>query len=160
LHVAGEQIRLGSEGLEKVEIKSFPGFNGPLKIAGEELSCHNHGLFKEYKKTINVSHTGLEVKMVNQNKAVIHFQPEAFDDLKELLLEIDYVGDIGNAFIDGEFIHDNFYNNDTWENGLQQHKQDLLAKGMYIYISPLKEGSFVKSDSPMAARATVIAKVT
>ncbi|PFO06586.1 glycosyl hydrolase family 35 [Bacillus sp. AFS076308] len=158
LLVAGEKIRLESAGLESVEIKSFPGFNGMLKITGEELSCHNHGLFKEYKKIINVSHTGLEVKMVNHNKAVIHFQPEAFDDVKELLLQIEYVGDIGYAFIDGKLIHDNFCNNDIWEIGLQQHKQDLLAKGMYIYISPLKEESFVKSDSPMAARAEVITK--
>lgn len=29
---------------------------------------------------------------------------------------------------------------------------------MYIYISPLKEESSVKSDSPMAARAEVITK--
>ena len=89
---------------------------------------------------------------------MIHFQPEVFDNVKELLIQIEYVGDIGYAFIDGELIHDNFCNNNTWEIGLHQHKQDLLAKGMYIYISPLKEGSFVQSDSPMAARAEVINK--
>jgi hypothetical protein len=158
LLVDEEKIRLESEGIETVEIKSFPGFNAPIKIAGEEISCRNNGLFKEYKKTISVTHSGLEVKMVNQNKAMIHFQPEAFDDVKELLLQIEYVGDIGYAFIDGELIHDNFCNNNTWEIGLHQHEQDLLAKGMYIYISPLKEGSFVQSDSPMAARAEVINK--
>ncbi|WP_309136128.1 beta-galactosidase [Mesobacillus foraminis] len=153
-----EKIRLESEGLEDIEIKSFPGLMDSISIAGEEIRGRNHGLFMEYKKTISNCHTGIEVKMVNQNKAVIHFQPEAFDDVKELLLQIDYAGDIGYAFIDGELIHDNFCNNDLWEIGLQQHKQDLLAKGMYIYISPLKEGSFVKSDSPMAARAEVINK--
>lgn len=158
LLVDDKEIRLESEGLETVEIKSFPGYSGTINIAGEEISGRNHGLFKEYKKTISVSHPGLEVKMANQNKAMIHFQPEAFDDVKELLLQIDYAGDIGYAFIDGELIHDNFCNNNTWEIGLQQHKQDLLAKGMYLYISPLKEGSFVKSDSPMAARAQVINK--
>jgi hypothetical protein len=156
LLVDEEKIRLESEGLETVVIKSFPGFNAPIRIAGEEISCQNHGLFKEYKKTLIETHTDLEVKMVNQNKAMIDFQPEAFEDVKELLLQIEYVGDIGYAFIDGELIHDNFCNNNTWEIGLQQHKQDLLAKGMYIYISPLKEDSFVKSDSPMAARAEVI----
>jgi Glycosyl hydrolases family 35/Beta-galactosidase, domain 2 len=156
--VSEEKIRLECEGLETVEIKSFPGFNSPIVIAGEEISSGNHGLFQVYKKTLIETCTDLEVKMVNQNKAVIDFQPEAFVDVKELLLQIDYVGDIGYAFIDGELIHDNFCNNITWEIGLHQHKQDLLAKGMYIYTSPLKEGSFVKSDSPMAARAEVINK--
>jgi hypothetical protein len=152
------KMRLESEGLESVEIRSFPGFNAELKIAGEEIPCRHHGIFKVYQKPIHITHTGLEIKRVNENKAVIDFQPEAFKDVKELLLQIEYVGDIGYAFIDGELIHDNFCNNDTWEIGLQQHKQDLLAKGMYIYISPLKEDSFVKSDSPMAARAEVINK--
>jgi hypothetical protein len=158
LLVSDEKIRLECEGLETVEIKSFPGFNSPIVIAGEEISSGNHGLFQVYKKTLIEICTNLEVKMVNQNKAVIDFQPEAFVGVKELLLQIDYVGDIGYAFIDGELIHDNFCNNTTWEIGLHQHKQDLLAKGMYIYISPLKEGSFVKIDSPMAARAEVINK--
>jgi Glycosyl hydrolases family 35/Beta-galactosidase, domain 2 len=156
LLVDEERIRLESEGQETVEIQSFPGFNEPIRIAGEEIICRNHGLLKQYKKTLSETRTNLEVKMVNQNKAMIDFQPEAFEDVKELLLQIEYVGDIGYAFIDGELIHDNFCNNNTWEIGLQQHKQDLLAKGMYIYISPLKEDSFVKSDSPMAARAEVI----
>lgn len=158
LLVDEEKVRLESEGLETVEIKSFPGFKEPIRIAGEEIICRNHGLFKQYKKQLSETHTNLEVKMVNQYKAMIDFQPDAFDNVKELLLKIDYAGDIGYAFIDGELIHDNFCNNNTWEIGLQQHKQDLIAKGMYIYISPLKEGSFVKSDSPMAARAEVINK--
>lgn len=158
LLVDEEKIRLESEGFEDIEVKSFPGLMDSITIAGEEIRGRNQGLFMEYKKTISNSHTGIKVKMVNQNKAVIHFQPEAFDDVKELLLQIDYAGDIGYAFIDGELIHDNFCNNDTWEIGLQQHKQELLEKGMYIYISPLKEGSFVQSDSPMAARAEVINK--
>jgi hypothetical protein len=158
LLVDEEKIRLECEGLENVEIKTFPGFNESIKIAGEQISGQNQGIFKVYEKEISINHTGIEVKMVNQNKAVIHFQHKAFEDVKELLLQIEYAGDIGYAFIDGELIHDNFCNNDTWEIGLQQHKQDLLEKGMYIYISPLKEGSFVKSDSPMAARAEVINK--
>ncbi|MEC1521548.1 beta-galactosidase [Neobacillus niacini] len=156
LLVDEEKIRLETEGLEDVDIKSFPGFNTSIKIAGEEISSRSNGLFKEYKKAINVTHSGLNVKMVNQNKAVIRFEPEVFDDVKEFLLQIEFAGDIGYAFIDGELIHDNFCNNATWEIGLQQHKQDLIAKGMYIYISPLKEGSVVKSDSPMAARTEVI----
>jgi hypothetical protein len=158
LLVDDEKIRLECEGLENVEIKAFPSFNDTIKIAREEIPGQNQGIFKVYEKEISARPTGIEVKRVNQNKAVIHFQPKAFEDVKELFLQIEYAGDIGYAFIDGELIHDNFCNNDTWEIGLQQHKQDLLEKGMYLYISPLKEGSFVKSDSPMAARAEVINK--
>ncbi|MCC3355865.1 beta-galactosidase [Bacillus sp. REN16] len=157
LLVEEEKIRVESKGNEIIEILSFPCLNETIKIAGAEIAgSGNHVIFKEFKKTVRTAHSELEVSMVTQNKAEIHFEPEAFEDVKELLLQIEYAGDIGYAFIDGELIHDNFCNHDTWEIGLSQHKKDLLEKGMYVYISPLKEGSFVKSDSPMAARAEVV----
>lgn len=159
LLVEEERVRLESEGLETIELKSFPSFKETIKIGGEEISSDNGNvLFREFKKMISIVPNELEIKRVNQNKAVIHFEPEAFEGVKELLLQIEYVGDIGYAFIDGELIHDNFCNNATWEIGLTQHKKDLLEKGMYLYISPLKDGNFVKSDSPMAARAEVVNK--
>ncbi|WP_077619382.1 beta-galactosidase [Bacillus sinesaloumensis] len=159
LLVDEERVRLESEGLDTIELKSFPSFKETIKIGGEEISSDNGNvLFREFKKMISIVPNELEIKRVNQNKAVIHFEPEAFEGVKELLLQIEYVGDIGYAFIDGELIHDNFCNNATWEIGLTQHKKDLLEKGMYLYISPLKDGNFVKSDSPMAARAEVVNK--
>ncbi|WP_407936269.1 beta-galactosidase [Litchfieldia alkalitelluris] len=156
--VDDNKIRLECEGHEAIQLKVYPGFNDAMTIAGEEITCKNDGIFKEFKKKVVRKEPVLDVKMVNSNKAIIQCQSEVFKGGKELLLQIDYVGDIGYAFIDGELIHDNFSNNHTWEIGLKQHQQELLEKGMYIYISPLKEGSFVKSDSPMAARAEVINK--
>ncbi|RCW65870.1 beta-galactosidase [Saliterribacillus persicus] len=158
LLVDDEKIRVEATGKERLELKAFPGLGDSILMDGEEIFSEKNGLFKEYKKITQYSHPKIEVKKVKSNKAVIHFSPEHFEGIKELLLNIDYVGDIGYAFIDGELIHDNFCNGRPWEIGLQQHKQALLEKGMYLYISPVKENSFVKSDSPMAARTEVVGK--
>lgn len=93
-------------------------------------------------------------KIVNK-KINIKFNNKNIFNYKDVLLQVDYQGDIGYAFISGELIHDNFYNGDTWEISLKKHKADLLNKGMYIYISPQKNDSFIKSDSSMAARFEV-----
>ena len=69
----------------------------------------------------------------------------------EVYLEVDYVGDVGYAFISGKLINDNFCNGTTWEIGLKRFEKEILEEKMYLYISPLKSGGIVKRDSAMAA---------
>ena len=72
--------------------------------------------------------------------------------LKDVLLQIDYTGDIGSAFIDGDMIHDNFCNGDTWEIGLRTFAGRLKNSPLTISIAPLREGVNVNTESAMAAR--------
>lgn len=68
------------------------------------------------------------------------------------LLQIQYEGDIGQAFIDGEMIHDNFNNGAIWELGLKNFVDRLEKQPLTIYITPLKKGARVNAQSAMAAR--------
>ncbi|OLS42191.1 beta-galactosidase [Bacillus sp. MRMR6] len=155
---ADDSIRLETYHEDRLELKVFPSLGG-LKAAGKEIAAKKSaGIFEEYYMAANRKTLPIDVRNVSSSKAVINFSPEVFENSKELLLNIDYAGDIGYAFIDGELIHDNFCNSDTWQIGLKQYQKELLEKGMYIYVSPLKENSRVKSDSPMAARAEIINK--
>ncbi len=94
-------------------------------------------------------------KVVNA-RAVINFQPEDFEGLKQLLLKVEYEGDVGYAFINGEMFHDNFCNGAAWEIDLMPYKDGLLTHGMYLYISPKKKGAYVDNSSAMAARYEVV----
>lgn len=79
--------------------------------------------------------------------------PENFmDGLKDVLLRISYEGDIGQAFIDGDMIHDNFCNGEIWEIGLRTFKERLSKNPLTIFITPRKEGRNVNVESAMAAR--------
>ncbi len=90
-------------------------------------------------------------KVVNA-RVEIKIDPQSFEGMKQLLLRVDYIGDIGYAFINGKMIHDNFCNDDTWELDLMPYREEVIKHGLYIYISPQKKGSKVHSDSEMAAR--------
>ena len=94
-------------------------------------------------------------KVVNA-RAVLRFTPEDFAGLKRLLLKVDYEGDVGYAFINGEMIHDNFCNGTAWEIDLLPYQDELIRHGMYIYISPKKKGAYVDNSSAMAARFEVV----
>jgi len=91
------------------------------------------------------------MKVVNA-RGILSFDEEVFKDYKQVFLSISYEGDIGYAFCDGEMFHDNFCNGVAWEIDLVPYKEKLLEKGMYIYVSPKKVGSFVDNSSAMAAR--------
>ena len=75
------------------------------------------------------------------------------DGAKDVILQIEYTGDIGNAFINGQMINDNFANGAVWEIGLKDFAQELKKDCVTIYIVPLKEGVNVKVESAMAARS-------
>lgn len=93
-------------------------------------------------------------KVVNA-RALIRLRPEDFAGAKRLMMKIDYEGDVGYAFINGEMFHDNFCNGVPWEIDLMPYKEQLLKHGMYVYISPKKKGAYVDNSSAMAARFEV-----
>ncbi|MGN0322076.1 MAG: beta-galactosidase [Oliverpabstia sp.] len=99
------------------------------------------------EKAIDVSY-----KKVADNRYTVHIPSDCMDGLKDALLQIDYQGDIGHAFIDGSMISDNFCNGATWEIGLKDFAERLKTQNLTVYITPLKEGVNVNVESSMAAR--------
>ncbi|TDQ41152.1 beta-galactosidase [Aureibacillus halotolerans] len=153
--VLSEQGRLRIEtSADQMNLSAFPN----LSLEAEE-GCTtqerngDEGVFTSYVlEGSKPRQSNVDVTKVGGAKATLDFQPDQFDGVKELLLKVNYTGDIGYAFIDGELIHDNFNNGTTWEIGLKRYEKDLINKGMYLYVSPPKEQRHVKTDSPMAAR--------
>ena len=124
----------------------------------KDCSSKNDGKETMLKRPV-VGSPVKSTKVVNA-RAVMHFSADDFKDAKQLILEIEYEGDVGYAFINGRMFHDNFSNGRAWEIDLMPYKEEILANGMYIYISPHKEGSYIDSSSAMAAMVEVAGKET
>ncbi|AEF84788.1 beta-galactosidase [Treponema primitia ZAS-2] len=92
---------------------------------------------------------------ITNARAKIKIDPASFDCCKQVLLRVEYTGDIGYAYTDTELVSDNFCNGDVWEFGLREYRNEVLEKGIHIYISPRRKGGKVCSDSEMAARFAV-----
>lgn len=93
-----------------------------------------------------------ELEKVGFNRYNIMLPPDCMSGIKELMLNIDYVGDIGAAFIDGDMIHDNFYNGAPWELGIARFADRLQKHPLTINITPIRKGANVNVESTMAAR--------
>ena len=93
-----------------------------------------------------------DVKQVAASRYTIGIPENFLDGLKDARLLIEYTGDIGNAFLNGRMINDNFANGAQWEIGLKDFAGELKKNRITLYIVPLKEGVNVKVDSAMATR--------
>jgi hypothetical protein len=69
---------------------------------------------------------------------------DAIDQSSNVLLRIDYQGDVARAYIGDRMIDDDFYFGQPWEIGLNRFAPEVLEKGLTIKILPLKK------DYPLA----------
>lgn len=93
------------------------------------------------------------IQQVGPSRYIIRIPENVMDGVKDALLQIEYKGDIGNAFIDGHMINDNFCNDAVWEIGLKEFTEELKVNPITVYIVPIKEGIKVNVESAMAARS-------
>ncbi|MGA2642624.1 MAG: hypothetical protein ABSG21_17175, partial [Spirochaetia bacterium] len=119
-------------------------------IRGASMETATHGSFSRF--SISPPARPIEPNVHRQGTAdfEIEIPPDAFEGVNELLLSIEYEGDVGNAFIDGTLIADDFYNGTPWEIGLKRFQARLLEKGLYIHVTPRREGTLVIRESGMA----------
>lgn len=115
---------------------------------GSESSILTSYALKQQQKGIVFS-----TEEIAKGKVLVKIDSSNVRGLKEVLMQVDYQGDIGYAFVNNEMINDNFCNGAVWEIGLGSILQNSPDSDIYISVSPLKENQVIKSDSPMAARS-------
>lgn len=152
LIVSEDKFKLEHKGTEDISLMMFPKIKIKSIIGGQIEQENDKGSFSNYKIKLNHNEFNYELKQINFDRYVLKFK-DNFDQFKELIMKIEYFGDIGYAFSGNELINDNFYNGSVWEIGLKKFEKQLLNNGMRIYISPVKEDSAVKNDSPTAGRS-------
>jgi len=165
LLASNSQLTIECMNKSEIYLTTFPAIDETIALTGGTIKYKaEQDIFTTYMIEVEQKSIVLNYKLVSPSKMTIQFSPDDFEGIAELMLKIDYKGDIGYAFIDGKLINDNFNNGTTWEIGLMRFKKELIEKGMYIYISPLKKGAKVRYDSTMAAMSEtadeLIAEIT
>ncbi len=174
-------IRVESIGKESGTIAVFPPREKPLTAGSKSNAPEFQGeVFTYYNICYGKSHIQMEWEDVSSRekessgtlkrpvigspitsgkivnaRAKIKITPESFEQCKQILMKVDYMGDIGYAFTDSDLINDNFCNGATWEFGIKAYEKEILEKGLYLYVSPQRKGGRINSDSEMAARFEV-----
>ena len=91
-------------------------------------------------------------RQVGIGRYAVEVPPEILAGHKQVLLRVNYAGDIGHTFIHGRMISDNFCNGAPWEIRLDCHADALAREPLTIYITPTKAHVTVDVSSAMAGR--------
>ncbi len=146
----GKGLRLESLKAE-TEVSVYPREAGGILKEAKKLSGPEEVLGR-YRVAVPEKKIQVQVEQVAPGRYTLEFPGKFLDGLKDVLLQMDYAGDIGHAFLDGRLVHDNFANGAPWEIGLKEFSEELQRGPLTIYITPLKKDAKVNVESAMAAR--------
>lgn len=152
----GSEIRVENRSLdnEKVKLLMYPAHDLQRIDAAGAIKEVEEGIWKgvEIEWTDREERVeSLPVKQIGAFRYEVEI-PERYDDCKEALMQVEYVGDIGYAFTDGDLISDNFYNGAVWEIGLKNAWDPDRGNKITFVINPVKENVKVDVSSTMAGR--------
>ncbi|MDR0938362.1 MAG: beta-galactosidase [Mediterranea sp.] len=103
-----------------------------------EAVAKRQGLFTEYTVEVPAVDIRFEAKAVGKRHYTFRMDKSQFtENLSDILLDVDYVGDNAVAFIDGRMINDHLYYGNRWQIGLKQYADEVSEKGMYFYFRPM-----------------------
>jgi len=155
----GEELRVENPANENLAAK-FLTYPARELSVGEEIGraeMIQEGIFSgisyEWKPQLVKGEDLIPAKCGN-DRYVIEI-PDTYEDCKDAMLEIDYIGDIGQAFQKGNMIADNFCNLAIWEIGIKEAMKPELGNQMTILITPQKDNVQI-DKSTMAGQKEIL----
>ena len=80
-----------------------------------------------------------EYKHIQKNKVLVSLPEEFPPGVNDLFLAINYTGDTGMGFLNGELVADHFYYGEKWSVGLKKFMDQPAKKELVFYFRPLYE---------------------
>ncbi|WP_019912110.1 beta-galactosidase [Paenibacillus sp. HW567] len=96
--------------------------------------------FLSYDLEVPVKEIGLKTQRIHEHKLALHIAPDALAGVEDVLLSIDYTGNVGYAFAEGQLFHDHFYNGLPWELGLSRFRDTIQNGEIVLETTPLRKG--------------------
>lgn len=133
-----------------IDFKLYPATDTqPVSNIGKvtQLSKKND-LFSRFQIELPQPILNFPVKHVN-NKLVVDLSAGLPSEVSDIICRVNYKGDTGQDFINGELVADNFYNGIPWEIGLKHFLGNPDAKEMVFNFRPMyKNAEFLQDLSP------------
>ena len=149
-------FRVEAEGDSPVTLEVFPPLPDLATAAGATLARVGiKGLFTTYRLAWPARPAAdheLAVQRIGDRKAIVTLDPLALEGVRDLVARIGYTGDVGNAYVAGRLVADNYANGTPWEISLARIDPRVFEAGLVLDIVPLKQGGKVVHDTTMAGR--------
>ncbi|HXT35267.1 MAG TPA: beta-galactosidase [Chloroflexota bacterium] len=148
-------LHLSGTDQEAISVSMFPAPSGGLLTADGAAEETQDGLFTRYTIPAPQIPIPLSMRTIDREWLAIRCPVEVLAQVKDIFLRIDYIGDIGEAYIGGILVGDNFCNGSPWEIGLKRFAEKLAMEELILHITPLRRngGALRYLPTGMAVRA-------
>jgi beta-galactosidase len=134
----GECLRItsqdGHEGA--IGLVMYPPLAHGLETADGRVDESADTIFARYTIPIPATRMPVEIAPLPGRRYLLRVPGGIPVGAEDVLLRIRYDGDIGEAYLGGTLINDNFYNGEPWEIGLKRFADCLEAHDLLIRIVP------------------------
>lgn len=101
-----------------------------------------YGIFTKYSLELPEVEIAYQSTKISTQRHTFHMKKDQFsENISDIILEVNYIGDNAVAFIDGKMINDHLYYGNTWQIGLKQYVNEIDGKGIYFYFRPMYDNA-------------------
>jgi len=144
-------FELLSDGNNEFEADVYPKISiMPITRMGLVSKLNENGLFSSFKVSLTPINFAVKTKQIGEKKLVVELPRSLPASLNDIWLTIDYTGDTGMGFLNGDLVTDEFYKGIPWQIGLRKFLTPVpKAKEMNFYFRPMyKEATYLTDLEP------------
>jgi beta-galactosidase len=132
-------LHLTWRGPASIDLFAYPRLPDAVLPSHGRLSASADGFFTHYRLSVPEQRVALDIQQTSADILRIAIPAAALDNVHDAFLSIDYVGDVGSAYLDGRLVSDHFANGQPWEIGLKRFMFPKTDRELIVRLSPLQQ---------------------
>src|SRR6185437_1819928 len=136
--VQGDGLALSWRGQASVSLAIYPPLEASITPASGTLSQTVDGFFTRSTLTAPEKQTNLSIRQLSADCFAVKLPADLLEGKPDAFLLIDYVGDMGHAYLDGRLVSDHFSHGSPWEIGLKRFVAPERDQELIVRLSPLR----------------------
>jgi hypothetical protein len=132
-----------SDGINSFDLQVYPyTATLPKTSVGSVTESKSNTTFSTYKFSLPLFEFAATTKEISSRKISVALPQSLPKGVNDILLNMNYTGDTGMDFINGELVADNFYNGIPWQVGLRKFiSSTAKPKEMVFYFRPMQKNA-------------------
>ncbi|MGD0031185.1 beta-galactosidase [Paenibacillus illinoisensis] len=140
--VSNHLLRCSSKGSSRFELSLYPAPERGLRsLETDTIASRKSGQFETYLVELPEYAPGISITKPVEKSALFEFTGEWPSHVKDVWLEMDYEGDVAEAFLNGQLITDHIHYGNTWSIGLKEFYTKLETSTLHLSITPVRKGT-------------------
>lgn len=134
--VDNEGIELRQTGNPHFDVAIYPRPQKDFMVDGKIIKSKRQGVFERYSIILDTIHTQFGAKRITANKVAFRIPETLFENCRDLLLTLPYLGGSATASINGTVQTDHLFHGPDWEMGIKRFMPEFSGEQILFEALP------------------------